>query len=310
MKTQELSSGIKIRAFKTPPANFSALKADDKELIVYGIPARPVHDERMLERWKTMFNRPLNLIHPTFREMTYKRRKLPKRTSKATHGTETTDIWSGVVVHAPAGDSFRWVEGTFTVPNAYPPMHAQNGVWYSASAWVGIDGIDGSGDVLQAGCDSDVMKQNGSIQRQLNPWWEWYPAGSFWISNLTISQGDTINVLICVDSGSTTEALIFIYNLTSNIGTNFQATAPTGTNLQGNSAEWIIERLEIDTNTPELARYGEVYFDETNAGTLNKAVLQGGSGDVVLMVDNGNTISAGSIKSAQVLQVKYTGPNS
>jgi hypothetical protein len=252
-------------------------------------------------------SRGVRFIEPQFRAMPYKRRRLPQATA-AKHGVENTDIWSGAVVHAPAGDSFRWVEGTWTVPNAYPPGNAQDFVWYSASTWVGIDGIDGSGDVLQAGCDSDVMRFFGLTSRQLNPWWEWFPAGSFWISNFTISQGDTVNCLICVTAGLKTEATIYLYNLTSNIAAHFMATAPKGTSLVGNSAEWIVERLEIDTNTPELAQYGEVYFSEANAGTANAKLLQGGTGNTINMVDSGNVISEGIIQNASVVEVKYTGP--
>jgi len=310
MKVIELASGVTVRTFQSPPPGFNPLQAEDRELIRYGFPSRPVGDARMLQRWEKVLSRPIRVIQPAFRAVTYKRRRLPQRTASSTHGTESTDIWSGAVVHAPAGDRFQWVEGTFTVPNAYPPVHAQDGVWYSASAWVGIDGIDGSGDVLQAGCDSDVMTQGGSVHRQLNPWWKWYPAGSYWISNLAISQGDTVNCLICVQANSTTQATIFLYNVTSGVGASFQATAPVGTTLQGNSAEWVIERLEIDTNTPELARYGDVYFDEANAGTVNRVTLQGGSGNVIQMTDGGTVLSTGRIETSTLVQVVYTGPNS
>ena len=308
MKVHELAAGVEVRTFKLPPPGFNPLEAESRELALYGFPARPIEDSRMLERWKAVLGRPIRLIQPTFRPMTHKRRRLPKRAPRAEHGTESTDIWSGVVVHAPPGDSFRWVEGTFTVPNAFPPANAQDGVWYSASTWIGIDGIDGSGDVLQAGCDSDVMTQGQSVQRQFNPWWEWFPAGSFWISNLAVSPGDTVNCLICVPDGSTTQAMIFLYNVTSGIAAPFQASVPAGVALQGNSAEWVVERLEIDTNTPELARYGEVYFDEAKAGTAKHALLQAGSGNVIQMTDNGNVISTGRIENATLVQVKYTGP--
>jgi hypothetical protein len=302
----KLSEEITVHTFPKPPKDFDPLKADDKALARYGFPSRP-SDPKLAARWKEVMSRGVRFIEPQFRAMPYKRRRLPQATA-AKHGVENTDIWSGAVVHAPAGDSFRWVEGTWTVPNAYPPGNAQDFVWYSASTWVGIDGIDGSGDVLQAGCDSDVMRFFGLTSRQLNPWWEWFPAGSFWISNFTISQGDTVNCLICVTAGLKTEATIYLYNLTSNIAAHFMATAPKGTSLVGNSAEWIVERLEIDTNTPELAQYGEVYFSEANAGTANAKLLQGGTGNTINMVDSGNVISEGFIQNASVVEVKYTGP--
>jgi Peptidase A4 family len=308
MRTTKLPGGVTIRTFSSPPDGFDPVQADDRALLAYGYPGRP-KDPELLERWERVLSGRVRLIQPTFRAMPYKRRRLPKVTAGAAHGTETTDIWSGAVVHAPAGDSFTWVEGEWTVPNAFPPPHAVDGVWYSASTWIGIDGIDGSGDVLQAGCDSDVMTSGGTIQRQLNPWWEWYPAGSFWISNLPVAQGDTMDGVICVDAGSTTTATIYLLNVTSGVGASFRATAPSRTSLVGNCAEWVVERLEIDTNTPELARYGDVYFAAANAGTVANALLNAGDGNVIDMVDSGsNIISTGLIETPTLVQVRYTGP--
>jgi len=308
MSTIKLANGIVVRTFPKPPDGFDPLTSTDQLIARYGFPTRP-SDPKLAARWERVMSRGIRWIEPKFREMPYKRRRLPDL-SVAAHGVQTSGIWSGSIVQAPAGDSFRWVEGTWTVPNAYPPLNAQDNVWYSASTWVGIDGADGSGDVLQAGCDSDVMRSGNNVSRQLNPWWEWYPGGSYWISTLIISPGDTVNGLVCATQGSNTEATIFLYNLTSNLGVNFIATAPQGTSLVGNCAEWVVERLEIDTNTPELAQYGEVYFSEANAGTAKQALLQGGTGNTINMVDNnGSVISQGTIENSTVVQVKYTGPH-
>ena len=35
-------------------------------------------------------------------------------------------------------------------------------VWYSASFWIGLDGDDGSSDVLHAGCEVDLMNVSTS----------------------------------------------------------------------------------------------------------------------------------------------------
>lgn len=308
MSVSELPGGVTVRTFSTPPDSFDPVKADDQALLAYGYPSRPA-DPELLHRWERVLSGGIRLIQPTFRSMPYRRRRLPKATAGAAHNTENTGIWSGAVVYAPDGDGFKWIEGEWTVPNAYPPPGATDGVWYSASTWIGIDGIGGSGDVLQAGCDSDVMTSGGAIQRQLSPWWEWYPAGSFWISNLPVAQGDTLDGLICVDAGSTTSATIFLLNVTSGVGANFRATAPRDVSLAGNCAEWVVERLEIDTGTPELARYGDVYFAAANAGTVANTLLNAGSGNVINMVDDsGNTISTGLIETPTLVQARYTGP--
>src|SRR4051795_10914944 len=60
-------------------------------------------------------------------------------------GTQTSTNWSGAVVTAPANDSFKWMEGDWTVPNVDAPTENQ---WYYCASWIGIDG-DGSNDVFQ-----------------------------------------------------------------------------------------------------------------------------------------------------------------
>jgi hypothetical protein len=113
--------------------------------------------------------------------------------------------------------------------------------------------------------------------------------------------------LICVKPGSVTAATIYLLNVTSGVGASFQATAPPGTTLAGNSAEWVVERLEIDTNTPELARYGDVYFASAYAGTVAGAQMDASAGDVINMLDSENTISTGRIEAPALVQVSFTG---
>jgi hypothetical protein len=284
------------------------LKADERSLFLHGFPRRPVEDPALLKRWEHALSRPLHFIQPVFRRMDYKRHGLPDPDHmKDEHGTETTNGWSGAVVYAPTGTTMQWVEGEWTVPNAFPPGGAADGVWYSASTWIGIDG-DGSPDILQAGCDSDVMTSGGVVQRQLNPWWEWFPEGTFWISNFPVNQGDTLECLICADQNSTTSANIYLVNQTSGARTAFAVTAPSGTTLAGNCAEWIVEAIEIDTQTPELASYGDAYFNAAFAGTVNGTFLQAGDGNTINMTDaNNNVISTGNIENPKLVRCSYQG---
>jgi hypothetical protein len=312
MEVLKLSEGATIRLFSHPPNGFKPHEADDRELRVYGLPRRPSDNPELLKRWEQKYDRKLNFIRPAFRRMEYKRHRLPGTVgNKAEHGVESSNIWSGAVVYAPSGTTMKWVQGEWTVPNAFPPEGAGNEIWYSASTWIGIDG-DRSPDVLQAGCDSDVLNLSlfgitGAL-RQLTPWWEWYPAGTFWISNFPVSQGDTMSCLICVDENSTTAAEIFMMNDTNGAHASFAVTAPSGTSLVGNCAEWIVESLEIDTNVPELASYGAVYFDACTAGTVKGGLLQAGDGHTINMLDGaGNVISRGSIENPELVRVFYEG---
>jgi len=79
--------------------------------------------------------------------------------------------------------------------------------------------------------------------------------------------------------------------------------------LQGNCAEWILESLEIDTNVPELASYGAMYFDACNAGTTDNTPLNAGNANTMNMLDaNGNVISQGVIENQTLVRCTYEGP--
>ena len=53
----ELSGGVAVRTFRGPPEGFDPVTADDRELLVYGYPARPPHPG-MLARWQRALSRP------------------------------------------------------------------------------------------------------------------------------------------------------------------------------------------------------------------------------------------------------------
>jgi peptidase A4-like protein len=306
MDVQKLPKGGTIRRFSLPPDGFKPLEAEDRELRVYGFPRRPTENPELLKRWQTAYDRKLRFIRPVFRRIDWKRRRIPGKAGlKKAHGVEQSNIWSGAVVHV-RDKTVRWVASEWTVPNAYPPPDGGAPlVWYSASTWIGIDG-DGSPDVLQAGCDSDVMSFFGFTWRQLMPWWEWFPEDTHWISNFPVSQGDTMSCVICVDPGSTTAAEIYMLNSTNGAHTSFAVTASNGTSLVGNCAEWIVEALEIDTSVPELASYGSVYFDGCVAGASDQTLLQAGDGNTINMIDaNGKVISRAEIEDPQLVRCFY-----
>ncbi len=176
------------------------------------------------------------------------------------------------------------------------------------STWIGIDGDNGTGDILQAGCDSDVETSGGAPQHQYNPWWEWFPAGSFWITNLSFAPGNEISLLICITQGSTTSAAVFLSNNTTNTGGFFHATAPSGTQVAGSSAEWIVEAL-LSQLGYTLARFDTVDFTDCNAGTQSGATVDSGSAQLINMVNgSGGVIAKSSLIGGTEVQVQYTGP--
>ena len=202
MPEMTLEGGVRIRTY-TPPRLRSADRRP-ADLERYGFPARP-DDPHHLARYRQVFGQlkqKFHYVQPTFRVNTD--RHHGPRARGTEEATETSTNWSGGVVYAPAGASFRWVEGDWVVPNVDAPTQSQ---WYYTSSWIGIDG-DGSRDVCQAGVECDVYQSGSSITRQIYPWWEWYPNFEVQITNLAVSAGDMITMLICTSGANATTASV------------------------------------------------------------------------------------------------------
>jgi hypothetical protein len=146
------------------------------------------------------------------------------------------------------------------------------------------------------------------IRRELRVWWQWWPGGPMWIDNLEVAPGDQMSGLICLDLAARS-GLIILGNVTSKEGATFSATAPAGEPLAGNSAEWIVQALMINSPFPALARYGSVYFDSAFASTVGAVLLDAGSGNTINMVSSGGgrVISAPVLVTPSLVKVSYTG---
>jgi hypothetical protein len=308
MATTDLPGGMSVRTFKPPPDDFDPIKADDRLLLIHGYPRRP-DDPDLRERWERVLSRSIHMIEATVLPMPEGRPQVPGRIRPApdTLLVGNSGTWAGAVVDPPTGASVAWVEGTWNVPNVVPPVGYTFGTWYTASPWVGIDGLDGSGDILHAGVDCDVIRTPDSTSQRCVAWCEWLPGGTFWITNLPVVPGDTVSCLICVDSP--TSASIFMYNLTSGVAASVALTAPVDASFLGTSAEWIVERVEIGASGPALARFGDVYFDQAYAGASDHEVCRGGDGYTINLTESGAVLALTTVETRTLIQVKYTGPN-
>ncbi len=299
MSTTQLPNGAKVTKFILPPAGFDPLKADDKTLLQHGLPLRPA-DPKALERWKAALSRPIHYVEPEFLLMPNKTHG--PRLKAAVGGAETSNNWSGAVVYAPSGSTFKWVEGNWNVPDPFPA--AADGTWYYSSSWIGIDG-DGSPDVCQAGVECEAVTAGGVTTKNVYAWWEWYPLAEVKITNFPVAAGDMLSCVICATS--TTTASVYFSNNSNGAGTSFQITAPSGTTLKGNCAEWVVEAPTVGGSLAKLARYGEVYFDNANSETSASALVKGGTGNSISMVAGGKTISTPTIETQTLIKCLYTG---
>jgi hypothetical protein len=303
-----LAEGMKVTTF-SPPRGFNPLTADNSDLQKAGFPARP-DDPHLQARYDYVLGRlkgKLNYIQPTFR-----------RNAEVYHGprrrrpedpTETSTNWSGGVVFVPAGGHpFSWIEGDWVIPNVDAPTENQ---WYYCSNWIGIDG-DGSPDVCQIGIECAVYRSGNSIIRNIYPWWEWFPEAEIQITNFPVSPGDMVTALLCTSGAGATQATAYFTNRTTGDTTSLSFTAPAGTSLTGNCAEWIVEAPTVGGQQSAMADYGEVFFSvcEADAGTIGGGgiLVNGGTGDNINMNDSaGNEVSAGSLITPTIIQCEYVG---
>lgn len=300
MSTTKFPSGLEVSTFEPPPPGFEPLKADDAELTRHGFPRRPVESLEAMQRYEAVLRRLQGKFHyivPVFR----RREDIRHRPLEQAAGTETFSNWSGAVQHAPKGQSFRWVQGDWTIPNVYAPT---DGAFY-CSNWIGIDG-DGSGDVCQAGVECEVFQTALFTVRNIYAWWEWFPENEVAIPNFPVGAGDEITCLICTTGAGATTAAVFIANQSSGAATSFTIHAPKGTQLVGNSAEWVVERPEVNGVLSSLADYGSVFFFNADAYD-GSAILDAGNGNNIDMTEGGNVVSEGVLDTPTVIQCLYTG---
>jgi hypothetical protein len=316
MPVIQLSTGISVRTYEPAPANFDPRTAPDSLLLRHGFPTRPdtQTSPELRKAWERAVTGKVNYIVPTFRVNPGKTHGPARKSEAGSSGTSTN--WSGSVVTVPnSGDSFKWIEGRWTVPNVYS---SSTGNWDYAAEWIGIDGW-GSGDVLQAGTETDVLFLGGSTQRECNAWWEWYHPGDLGevqISNFPVSPGDVMWCMVCVISP--TSGSFYLRNVSSGDSTSFTMNAAPGVSLVGNCAEWIVERPTVGGSLPSLAGYGTVFFDEglayfaTDApsSTQNETQIDLGSGTFITMVGNNNTpLSVPTDEAATAMEVNWEAAN-
>lgn len=151
-----------------------------------------------------------------------------------------------------------------------------------------------------------VYQSSSSITRSIYPWHEWYPSSWVEITNLTINPGDLVTMLICTAQGAgSTSVTIYFGNQTSGISTSYTITAPAGTKLAGNSAEWIVETPVVNGVLTQMPDYGEVFFSTCDAGLTNGITVNGGTGNNINLVQGGATVSTGALITPNVIQCQY-----
>jgi Peptidase A4 family len=127
---------------------------------------------------------------------------------------------------------------------------------YHCSCWVGIDGWQGSTDVLQVGVEM-WLKCHGRTPPLYNYGWvEWYDPVNhnpeIQITNIPVGVGYLVEFYVWIEPPN-------FYTLYFSSGRKYTAlrlTPPRGVVLQGNCVEWVVERPQIGSALANLTNYG------------------------------------------------------
>jgi hypothetical protein len=298
------------RANPSPPAGFQPLTATAQQLAHFGFPPRPDarKDLTGYRFWARMVSLPQERVIPHQQATTlYNRPAIITaqnlRPSKAGGATGSkSGNWSGyAVVSRGKGTPFQapntYVYGNFTVPVAQEAFGTCAGQVYS-SEWVGIDGY-GSNDVFQAGIEADASCHSGARPTKFySAWYEWYPKSETRVSEPKIQAGDEIMLYIWNESRTVGD--YYMLNVTKQKSSTLQFDAPSGTQLAGNSVEWIVERPGVGGGLATLTNYVAAPWWTARAASPNGATFSpasGGGGNTlysITMHDNdGAYISTG-----------------
>jgi hypothetical protein len=267
-----------IQEVKAPPAGFDAIHASDAAIAAYALPPRPDANRTPMAyaKWKramaAMTTRVYGQLTPTNRAHGPAINQGIHRDAATRNGTLTSGNWSGFVNLSSAtsyntSTSLNGVYADFVIPQVTNP--SCSGTDYG-STWVGIDGW-GSSDVLQGGVG--YAATCGSAP-SYNAWIEWYPYNETGIS-LAVSPGD--DVFADVWATSSTVGYVFIENLNTGTWQEYKMAPPSGHQLVGNSAEWIVESPQVGSSLATLPNYKFDFFIDDYAFNVPGSAFQPGS---------------------------------
>jgi hypothetical protein len=304
-----------VRRPKPPPDDFNPLEASAAELTLYGIPARP--DPRthplLAAKWQRTMNRDFQMVSPELSvNRDFVRQPIRDHLRAPTSAFDTSSNWSGAYVLRPEAEPFTGVSASWIVPDVAPPPSARtsSGGWtngtYLMGAWVGIDGWDGSGDVLQAGTASSVTVAGGQIQsKSFSFWYEWFGNAPVYPAGFALQAGDLISCSVCATTP--THGVAAVLNLTTGQAMSYGFDAPSGVSLSGNVAEWIVEDPGNGKGEYPFPNYGATFFRDATAGTKHYE-FNLGSATTISLIQGSATLSSAVIESNSVLMC-YFGPD-
>jgi hypothetical protein len=182
------------------------------------------------------------------------------------------------------------VSGSWTVPTV-----KDIGTDAYSSVWVGVGGqFDTS--LIQVGTEQDYV--NGA--QAYSAWYEMLPNNLVPINSIHVSPGDQMQASISLADPNTNTWTISISDQTSgeSFQQNFQYTS------QKLSAEWIVERPQVNNALVNLANFGSVTFSNC------QATISGRTGGITSFSDNRIFMQPQSLNNQSILLVDVSGVTS
>jgi hypothetical protein len=256
-----------IYAFTQPPADFNVRTASQAELASWGYPPRPEASEGpgALARWLEEVNPAMQRVVPDLvrREGIYHRPvqglKVAPAGSRNAPIAATSGNWSGFALVPNTGSQpYYLVTGHWTVPTVKQAPGSCSGGWDYSSQWVGLGGFD-DGFLFQSGSAANVFCDIGNNIPEYFPWIEWLPSSELVLYKSAATEtlypfaaGDYLIVTVWAPTTSWSGGVSTTGNLTFQdvtqgwtISLATTAAALGGSEVTGQSAEWIIERTEV-----------------------------------------------------------------
>lgn len=170
---------------------------------------------------------------------------------------------AGAVLKAPAGDSWKSVTGTFTVPSLTGTS--------KLSIWVAI------GDTVE----QDIILQGGITYNQgLSSWVAWFPGNqTVTTSQVPVAASDSITVTVTLNSA--TQGAVTIENKTQNKKVSKTVAAPAGISqdrFTAMAADWFVQAYQAAGELVKTPKYGTVAFTDCSATLASGGASVGTTG--------------------------------
>jgi Peptidase A4 family len=247
-----------VTTYNSVPEGFDPAAASDTELQEFGYPKRPdISDTKAYASWLRAVS--VTRITPElFNSGRFHRPNQRVGSSTVVENTTHSNSgnWSGwsLIGGSP---KFAEVVGLWVVPNVGNTKSGVNGYM---SEWVGIDGNCKCNDLIQDGTEQQFTGGKASYYA----WIEFIPESELIITNFPVAPGDVIYAYsaVGVKSGKTV-GIYYIANYNTRKAVSATITIPPKTSFSGLSAEWIVERTEVNGsfNNP-LPYYAYAYMDD------------------------------------------------